>query len=89
MNLRNKKHIADGIDFLRDVVAFMCVVAGIIAVAFDGKVSFLYQCKSLSRFLLNIHMQVHLIEACLFPVFYIIYIALVISMSYFRVRDYL
>ena len=28
----------DGIDFVRDVLAFMCVVAAIVAVAFDGKV---------------------------------------------------
>ena len=30
----------DGIDFMRDVIALMCVVGGIIAVAFDGKVSY-------------------------------------------------
>ena len=32
----------DGIDFVRDVLAFMCVVAAIIAVAFDGKVNVCY-----------------------------------------------
>ncbi len=30
--------------------------------------------------------QVYLIEACLFPLFYIVYIAIVVSMSYARVR---
>lgn len=33
--------------------------------------------------------QVYLIEVCLFPLFYIVYIAVVISMSYARVRIHL
>lgn len=35
---------------------------------------------------LQIWLQVHLIEACLFPLFYLAYVSVVISMSYFRVR---
>lgn len=30
--------ISDGVDFIRDVIALMCVIAAVIAVAFDGKV---------------------------------------------------
>lgn len=76
--------ISDGVDFMRDVIAFMCVVAAVIAVAFDGKV---YRIEMLARWpMMLLFIQVYLIEACLFPLFYIVYIAIVIGMSYARVR---
>ena len=36
--IKHNNKFSDGFDFMRDVIAFMCVVVAIIAVAFDGKV---------------------------------------------------
>ena len=62
----------------------MCVVAAVIAVAFDGKVGLHAMVIQWLKMLFII--QVYLIEACLFPLFYVVYIAIVVSMSYGRVR---
>ena len=89
MNVWDVTFIAptDGIDFMRDIIALMCVVSGIIAVAFDGKVPYQSRCF-FGVVMVRFDVQVYLLEVCLFPLFYIIYIALVIGMGYFRVSSF-
>ena len=57
----NNLSIADKIDFLRDIIAFMAVIGIIIAVAFDGVVS-----KQLYLQLLYVYMCVLLLDLYLF-----------------------
>lgn len=91
----------DKIDFMRDIIAFTVVVGTIIGVAFDGAVretaianspltiisySFHNVTASLHTYkCVCYYFQVYLVEACIFPLIYVLYITVVVGLGYFRV----
>lgn len=71
---------------MRDLIAYLLVVVIIVAVAYDGIVS---QTSSTVLCFYKFNIQVYLLEACLFPVLYFVYLAFVITVSYIRVSSFL
>ena len=72
---------------MRDLIAYLLVVVIIVAVAYDGIVSQTSSSTVLCFYKFNI--QVYLLEACLFPVLYFVYLVFVITVSYIRVSLFL
>ena len=80
----------DKIDFVRDVTAYILVVALVVGVAYDGNVREDFTTSPPRYFsLLSLslsHSQIKLYEAVGFLLFYILYIIVAVVISFVRVR---
>lgn len=77
------------IDFIRDSVTLVVVISIVIAVAFDGVVSYIPTLPDSNCMIylnLSLYLQVYLTEVLIFPLLYVCYIVVLLLITFLRVH---